>query len=107
MKTYGLGIAARSSKELAKGVCDLTAGLKGLGCPSGLSGLLPACLSLKEIGGAKSAGSNTIEFSVSLCGVGRDWRGAGGAIGFLGAGSRPLIEDIFRGVNRGDEGPED
>jgi hypothetical protein len=41
----GLGITGKSSKELAKGVCGRTDGLKGRGLPRGLSGLMPFCLS--------------------------------------------------------------
>lgn len=43
---YGLGITARSSKELTRGVCARTAGLKGLGAPNGLSGRTPFWRSL-------------------------------------------------------------
>jgi len=96
----GLGITARSSKELASGVWGRTAGLKGRGLPRGLSGLRPFCLSRKDTGGAKSIGSNTIEFSVSLAGVGSDARADGGGMGFLGPGGpmRPLIDDMLRGA---------
>ena len=95
----GLGIGARSSYVEANGVWGLTAGLKGLGAPRGLSGRLPACMSLNEMGGAKSAALKIMESSVSLAGVGRDARGVGGGRGRRGpgAGSLPLMDDIPRG----------
>jgi len=86
-----------SSKALANGVCGLTAGLHGRGLPRGLSGRMPFCLSLKETGGAKSAGLIIIESSVSLAGVGSEARGVGGALGFIGCGARPLMDDMPRG----------
>jgi hypothetical protein len=96
----GLGMTARSSKELARGVCGRTDGLKGLGLPSGLSGLIPFCLSRKETGGAKSRALNTIASSFSFAGVGSDESAEGGGSGFLGPGGaiRPLIDDMLRGA---------
>jgi hypothetical protein len=87
-------------------VCGRTAGLYGLGEPRGLSGRIPFCLSLKETGGAKSAASNTIEFSVSFAGVGSDDSADGGGRGFFGGGSRPLIDDMPRGGGYCDEAIE-
>lgn len=82
-------------------MCGRTAGLKGLGVPRGLSGRMPFCRSRYETGGAKSAASKTIEFSVSFPGVGNDVSVVGGGRGFLGAGAgrRPLIELMLRGGN--------
>ena len=96
---WGLGMTAKSSYELARGVCGRTAGLNGLGAPSGLSGRMPFCLSRYVMGGAKSAASKTMEFSVSFPGVGSEERADGGGRGFLGAGAgrRPLIDDMLRG----------
>jgi hypothetical protein len=94
----GLGITARSSNELASGVCGRTDGLYGLGLPRGLSGLRPFCLSRKDTGGAKSSALNTIASSDNLAGVGSDERADGGGNGFLGGGKRPLIEDMLRGA---------
>lgn len=96
----GLGMTARSSNELAKGVCGRTDGLKGLGLPRGLSGRRPFCLSRKETGGAKSSVLNTIASADSFAGVGSDESAEGGGSGFLGpgGGNRPLIEDMLRGA---------
>lgn len=60
MHTYGLGITARSSKDVASGTCAFSPGLYGLGDPSGLSGVLPFCRSLYDVGGAKSIGLKTM-----------------------------------------------
>jgi len=105
---WGLGITARSSKAPTNGVCGRTLGLYGLGVPRGLSGLKPFCLSRYETGGAKSIGSKTMEFSLNLAGVGNEANAAGGGKGFLaiGAGRRPLIEDMPRGGRYLDEAAE-
>lgn len=50
---YGLGMGARSSKDDCNGMWADTAGEYGRNPPRGLSGR-PACLSLAEVGGAKS-----------------------------------------------------
>src|ERR1700722_13875996 len=97
IRTYGLGIELSPSKALPSGVWDGTAGLYGRWTPNGLSGLLPAWRSLKDTGGAKSIGLNTIESSFSLCGVGSEANGAGGGRGFFGPAERPLMADWPRG----------
>lgn len=97
----------KSSYELANGVCGLTDGLYGRGVPSGLSGRIPFCLSRKETGGAKSAGLIVKASSVNLAGVGSELNGAGGALGFIGGGKRPLMDDMPRGgMKRPDEAAE-
>ena len=90
--TYGLGIGASSSNALTIGAYDGTAGEYGRLSPNGLSDL-PAALSLKVCGGAKSmAPIRAKESSLNLDGVGKLLRADGGGIGRLG----PLLDAPVR-----------
>lgn len=93
--TYGLGRAAISSNVLTSGEAAGSFGAYGRRSPRGLWDL-PVARSAKLSGGAKSAALIREKWSsVSLDGVGRVFRAAGGGMGFRGL---PDMADPERGA---------